>query len=85
VPLLFYCYHSMWSSTRSQMTMRPGMITKASRPAPRNAPTMMSSLSIVVTFQASAATVSAQVSSLVRIASSEYEVRLTWFRLSVTM
>ena len=35
--------------------------------------------------QASAATVSAQVSSLVRIASSEYEVRLTLCRPNVTI
>ena len=34
--------------------------------------------------QARAATVSAQVSSLVRIASSEYEVRLTLWRPKVT-
>ena len=34
---------------------------------------------------ASAATVSAQVSTLVRIASSEYEVRLMLFRPKVTM
>ena len=33
---------------------------------------------------ASAATVSAQVSTFVRIASSEYEVRLTWLRLNVS-
>ena len=34
--------------------------------------------------QASAATVSAHVSSLLRMASSEYEVRLTWSRLKFT-
>ena len=39
----------------------------------------------VPTPQASAATESAQVSTFVRIASSEYEVRLTWLRLNVSM